>query len=93
MQICNKQKYCNTNLVIASVKKQIVTQGKRQTRNINACKKQLSTQTQSAGKKMHNIAVQGESKPGQRRQQHFLEKRKFFLNKKKLKFDWWIQGM
>ena len=45
MQICNKQKYCNTNLVIVSVKKQIVTQGKRQTRNINACKKQLSTQT------------------------------------------------
>lgn len=45
MQICNKQKYCNTNLVIASVKKQIATQGKRQTRNINACKKQLSTQT------------------------------------------------
>ena len=42
MQICNKQKNCNTNLVIASVKKQITTQGKRQTRNINACKKTIN---------------------------------------------------
>ena len=65
--VTSTKKYI-TNLVIASPKKQAKTQGKSPTQNINACDKQSSPKTSSAVKKMRNIALQGESKPGQRLQ-------------------------
>ena len=71
MQMCNAQKKYITNLVIASPKKHVTTQGKSPTLNINAYNKQSSSKASSVGKKTHNIALQGESKPGQRRQQDF----------------------
>lgn len=85
------KKKCNTNLVIASPKKQATTQGKSPTLNENECNKQSSPTASSVSKKMHNIALQGESKPGQRRQQRFLEKRNSrskFFKIKILNFDW-----
>ena len=68
--VTSKRK-CITNLVIASPKKQSTTQGIRPTLKINACNKQLSSKASSVGAKTHNIVLQGESKPGQRRQQDF----------------------
>ena len=71
MQMCNMQKKCITNLVITSPKKQATTQIKSPTLNINAYNKQSSPKASSVGKKIHNIVLQGESKPGQRETTRF----------------------
>ena len=76
------KKKCITNLVIASPKKQATTQGKSPTLNINAYNKQSSSKASIVGKKTHNIALQGESKPGQRRQQDFANWNLFCFKKK-----------
>ena len=73
MQMCNMKKKYITNLVITSPKKQATTQVKSPTLStcINAYNKQSSPKASSVGKKIHNIVLQGESKPGQRETTRF----------------------
>ena len=75
--------------MIVSPQTTATTHGKSPILRKNAFKKHASPKSASTRKKMHNIVLQGESKPGQRRQHGFCKNEtadQFFFKIKKIQF-------